>query len=193
VLMQPELSTSRLLRRPFHISDAAEVQRLAGAREVAATTAGIPHPYPDGAAEIWFKTQEEERQEGTALVYAVCLKSSGVLLGAIGLKIDRESRHAEMGYWIGVPYWGHGYCTEAAEALLQQAFHGLELERVFARHFKLNPASGRVMEKLGMRCEGCLRRHYFKWGDYIDLVIYGILRSEWIERRQQAGNKRESL
>jgi len=191
--MQPELSTSRLLLRPFRLSDAAEVQRLAGSREVAATTALIPHPYPDGAAESWFKTQEEERQAGTSLVYAICLKSSGALLGAISIKIDRESRHAEMGYWIGVPYWGHGYCTEAAEALLEHAFHGLELERVFAHHFKTNPASGRVMEKLGMSCEGCLRRHFFKWGDYIDLMIYGILRSEWIARTQQEGNKRESL
>lgn len=191
--MQPELSTSRLLLRPFHLSDAAEVQRLAGAREIAATTAGIPHPYPDGAAEAWFKIQEEERQAGTSLVYAICLKSSGALLGAIGVKIDRESNHAEMGYWIGVPYWSHGYCTEAAAALLLHAFHGLALERVYARHFKINPASGRVMEKLGMIREGCLRRHYFKWGDYIDLVIYGILRSEWIERNQPVGTDREFL
>jgi [ribosomal protein S5]-alanine N-acetyltransferase len=84
-----------------------------------------------------------------------------------------------MGYWIGVPYWGRGYCTEAAGALLAHAFGPLGLHRVHATHLTRNPASGRVMQKLGMRHEGRMREHFLKWGVFEDVERYGILDREW--------------
>jgi len=91
------------------------------------------------------------------------------------LRIELEHRRAELGYWIGRPWWGNGFATEAARAVVGQAFAGLGLARVFAHHFVSNPASGRVMQKIGMRQEGVLRRHVIKWGRCEDLVVYGIL------------------
>ena len=176
---QPLLDTERLLLRPFELDDAATVQRLAGAREVADTTLNIPHPYRDGAAEAWILTHKPMYRAGALATYAVTLRESNELIGAVGLRIDLVHNNAELGYWIGQHYWGCGYCTEAARAVLVFGFYVLQLNRVHAAHLSRNPASGRVMQKLGMKHEGCLRRHMRKWEQYENIEKYGILREEF--------------
>jgi ribosomal-protein-alanine N-acetyltransferase len=172
---RPTLQTERLILRPFELSDAADVQRLAGERAIADTTAVIPHPYEIHAAVEWIATHEQRFDANKNLDLAITLRSTDDLVGAIGLSIGKVSDRAEMGYWIAVPYWRQGYCTEAARALLRFAFTDLELNRVYAQYFARNPASGRIMEKLGMKREGFLRQHFKKWGRYEDIVLYGIL------------------
>ncbi len=179
MLNQPILHTTRLTLRPFTLADAADVQRLAGAREVASTTATIPHPYEDGMAETWISTHPNTLTDGTGITYAITLTEPGELCGAIGLSIKSEHQRAEMGYWIGVPYWGRGYCTEAASALRDYGFRALGLHRIRAVHLARNPASGRVMRKIGMRHEGTLREHELKWGVFETVECYAILRNEW--------------
>jgi [ribosomal protein S5]-alanine N-acetyltransferase len=176
---QPVLHTARLTLRPFVLADGPDVQRLAGAREIADTTLLIPHPYPDGAAEQWIATHPERFAAGKVVTYAITLTASGELCGATGLGINREHQHAELGYWIGVPYWNQGYTTEAAAALLNYGFSELNLHRIFSLHFARNPASGRVMQKIGMRYEGTLLQHWLVRQRYEDLVHYGLLRSDW--------------
>jgi ribosomal-protein-alanine N-acetyltransferase len=176
----PLLTTERLTLRAFALRDAPEVQRLAGAREVAATTARLPHPYPDGAAEVWILSQRGAWERGEELVLAIVRREDDALLGAIGLTLAGADRRAELGYWIGVPYWGRGYATEAARALLDYGFRVLALERIHAHHMTCNPASGRVLHKAGMAHEGRLRRHLMKWGRLEDLELYGILRDEYL-------------
>lgn len=100
----------------------------------------------------------------------------------MGLILDSENNCAELGYWIGKPYWGRGYCTEAARAIVRYGFDDLHLHRIHSSHFASNPASGRVMQKIGMTREGCLRQHIRKWGQWEDVVLYGILRSQWQSR-----------
>ena len=173
------LTTRRLLLRPSVPADAAAIQRLAGAREVAATTLNIPHPYPDGAAEAWIERQARGWAEGNEAGFVIVERASGELVGGIGLRISPNHRRAEMGYWIAVPYWNRGYCTEAAGAVLRWAFQDLSLHRVHASHFRNNPASGRVMEKIGMRHEGRRREHILKWGVFLDREDYAILAEEW--------------
>jgi RimJ/RimL family protein N-acetyltransferase len=176
---QPVLETERLLLRPFAPADAPTVERLAGDRLVADTTLAIPHPYPAGAAAEWFATHHPNWDEGKAAQCAITDRTTGDVLGAIGLVINRPHDHAEMGYWVGVPYWNRGYCTEAAGALLTLAFGELGLHRVFAHHLVRNPASGRVMQKLGMRFEGINRHAIKKWDVFEDIACYGILADEW--------------
>jgi RimJ/RimL family protein N-acetyltransferase len=179
MVLQPTLETRRLRLRPFAAGDASTVQLLAGAREIAATTMNVPFPYEDGIAEAWISSHAEMWSHGTGMICAVDSKDEVRLVGAAGLRIEMAQRRAELGYWIGLRWWGRGYATEAAFALVAYAFDRLELQRVFARHFASNPASGRVLEKLGMRREGVLRRHVIKWGRFEDIVMYGVLADEF--------------
>lgn len=176
--IQPILSTSRLVLRPFTLSDAPAVQRLAGEREVAATTRLIPHPYPDGLAETWISGLSERFSKGENASFAIAL-ADGPLIGSIGLLLSAADNHGEMGYWVGKPYWNLGYCTEAARAMIEYGFGELKLSRIYANYLAINPASGRVLQKLGMQPEGLLRKHRLKGGEYIDLVVCGLLREEY--------------
>ena len=176
---RPTLLTTRLVLRPFAPQDAPRVQQLAGAAEIASTTLNIPHPYQDGMAEAWIATHPPQFQEGKQVTWAVTLRETGELVGAMGLALNPEHRKGELGYWIGVPYWGQGYCTEAAHAVVAYGFWKLGLNRILARHFARNPASGRVMQKIGMKQEGLLRQDVVKWGAYEDMVCYGLLRDEY--------------
>jgi len=179
---QPTLTTGRLSLRPFQIDDAPELQRLAGAREVAEGTLTIPHPYPDGLATEFIAGRADYFASGEGAAWAITRREDGRLLGGIGLHFYERHARAEIGYWLGVPYWGRGYATEAAAAVLEYGFRQRGLHRIYASHFTYNPASGRVMQKLGMRLEGTLREHVLRMGKPLDLVYYGILRPEWEAR-----------
>lgn len=174
---QPTLTTERLVLRPFTPDDGDRVQALAGAREVALGTLTIPHPYPDGAAQEWIATHAPKWAAGTLAAFAIVLPEEGVI-GAIGLEIVREHRRAELGYWMGVPWWGRGLATEAARGVIRFGFEVLELDRIHAGHYTRNPASGRVLEKAGMVREGVLRAHIVKWGKPEDVAVYAVLRAE---------------
>lgn len=177
----PELRTRRLHLRAFQLSDAERVQRLAGEKEIAATTTNIPHPYEDGMAETWIAGHEESLANREGVVFAIDLVAPDLvgLVGAVGLVLGLPDRRAELGYWIGRPYWGRGIATEAATAVLRYGFAELGLTRIHAHHFAGNPASGRVLEKIGMSFEGRLRKHVLKWGRYEDLLMFGILKEEF--------------
>lgn len=176
---RPTLETPRLILRPFALADAPDVQRLANDRDIASTTMNIPHPYEDGMAEAWIAMQDARFALGELVVFAIVARATRTLLGSIGLTIQTEHERAELGYWMGKPFWGGGYCTEAAAAVVGYAFGTLELNRVYAHHLTRNPASGRVMQKIGMHHEGRLRQHVKKWGVLEDLETYSILRDEW--------------
>lgn len=177
----PTLETERLRLRPYGLNDAAELQRLAGDWAIADGTLVIPHPYPDGLAEEWISKHQDEFVKKKGVVFAVARKSDDSLLGSISLGGMAQGHQAELGYWIGTPYWNEGFCTEAGQALLRYAFSELGLVRVHACHISRNPASGRVMQKLGMRHEGCRRQHVMKWERCEDLELYGILKQDWEE------------
>lgn len=179
--VQPTLHTERLTLRALTLVDAADVQRLAGERDIADMTLRVPHPYEDGMAEEWIRSSHVEFERGIGATFAITLRTEGRLIGAIGLGIQDACETAELGYWVGKPYWNRGYCTEAARAILGYGFQEFCLNRIYACHFKRNPASGRVMQKIGMRYE----REYPKaskecCGVFEDLVLYGILKGDFV-------------
>lgn len=175
----PQFETTRLCVRPFRISDGSDVERLAGAPEVAATTLHIPHPYPAGLGAKWIATHGEQFAKQEMATWAIELRSSGELVGAFSARLHQTDRRSELGYWIGVPFWGHGYTAEAGIVIRDYLFHEWGLQRIYAQHFVGNPASGRVMQKLGMQYEGCLRQHIRKGSQFYDIAIYGMVRTEW--------------
>lgn len=175
----PPLLTERLLLRSLTLEDAPDVQRLAGDRDVASTVLNIPHPYEDGMAEDWIRSCYDKFKKDEGLHFAIILKTDSTLIGVIGLELEQENERAELGYWIGKPYWNHGYATEAARAVVAYSFEVLKLNRIYAYHFTRNPASGRVLEKVRMRYEGCRRQHTKKWDNFEDSIGYGILKSDY--------------
>lgn len=177
----PTLRTERLILRQFLPSDAGDLQRLAGAKEVAAGTF-LPHPYEDGVAERWIAGLQQDYDSGKAVHFAVVLAIDRALLGSIGLDIAAAHRHARIGYWLGVPYWNRGYGTEAVRAVLGYGFTALQLHRIYGPHFAGNAASGRVLQKAGMTYEGRLRGHYLRLGRFVDVELYGILEAEFTAR-----------
>jgi RimJ/RimL family protein N-acetyltransferase len=152
---------------------------LIGAREVAATTLRIPHPYTEEIARDFIAIAERDQANGTCVRCVITLKQTGALCGGIGLQIEADHRRAELGYWIGVPYWGNGYATEAAMAMVKYGFESLGLQRIFASYVPRNVASGNVLRKIGMPHEGYLRAHILKWGEFLDLEMYGMLAADW--------------
>ena len=175
----PTLRTARLLLGTFAPEDASELQRLAGAREIADTTVSIPHPYDLDHALAWIGQQRREAVRGRATNFAIRLRSDGPLIGSAGLRdIDPEHMQAELGFWIGREWWGHGYAREAAAAVIRFGFESLKLNRICAHHMARNPAAGKVLTALGMQQEGVLRQRVRKWGVYEDVVLYAIVRDD---------------
>jgi len=172
VAAQPTLATRRLVLRPFRGEDAAEVTRLAGDRAVADTTLNIPHPYEAGMAEAWIATHRLLFEQRAQATFAVT--RDGVLVGACGLLSDPDGRGAELGYWLGRPWWGRGYATEAAGAVVAWAFDALDVARVYAHCMVRNPASRRVLEKLGMRPVAYLPGYLEKWGVAEDVELFAV-------------------
>jgi len=160
----PTLQTERLILRPYSEADIPELLPLIGRREVAATTLRIAHPYTEKDARSFLELTKDPDK----IWLAITLRGNGRQIGGIGLRIEQDQLRAELGYWLGVPYWGKGYATEAARELMRHGFEELGLHRIFASHFKHNPASGRVLKKLGMLYEGCQREHIRKWDQFVD-------------------------
>jgi ribosomal-protein-alanine N-acetyltransferase len=175
---QPTLTTERLILRPFELSDASTVKRLAGDWAVADTTERIPHPYKDGMAEAWIAGHPQRFIERKECTFAIVLKDNQQVIGAVGLTLSMAHSRGELGYWVGREFWNRGYCTEAARAVVEYGFSVLGLHRIQARHFTRNPASGRVMAKLGMTHEGHLRQHTRKWDVFEDVEVYAVLRGD---------------
>jgi ribosomal-protein-alanine N-acetyltransferase len=172
--MQPILVSQRLRLRPYASSDASEVQRLAGERRVAEPTGAIPHPYPDGAAQAWISGHEELFASGRGVCYAIALATTSELLGTVSL-LDVSAAHlrAEVGYWVGLEHWGHGYCTEALSTLMAFAENHFKTSRFIGRCLAGNLASARVLERCGFLPEGRQVGHVRRHGGYDDMLLFG--------------------
>ncbi|WDE11463.1 GNAT family N-acetyltransferase [Thalassomonas haliotis] len=170
------LKTPRLILRPFLAADADQVQLLAGDKRVAETTLHIPHPYLDDMAGQWISGHPEHWQNKTAVIYAVTDKVTGHLMGTMSL-VDIQGDEAELGYWLGIDYWRHGYATEAAKALADFAFSSLGIKKLTADHLLDNPASGKVMEKIGMSYQHNIQK-LDRYGRLADVKVYHLFKAQ---------------
>ena len=147
------LESERLILRPPEWSDVPAMLPLIGEWEVARNLGTVPHPYTEDDAREFFARLESRRGEGKDFTFAVTQKSDGAYLGACGVH-PRDNGETELGYWLGKPHWGMGFATEAARAVARFAFAELALEALVAGWFFDNPASGRVLDKLGFVASG---------------------------------------
>ena len=170
------LKGERCTLRPWRTSDAAAVVRHANNVNVARHLRDrFPHPYETAHGAAFLKTVAQRPIE---TLWAIALDGSAI--GGIGLELghDVERVSAEIGYWLGRPFWGRGLATAALRAVTDFAFAEFELTRIFALPFESNAGSIRVLEKAGYRREATLRQSAIKDGKVLDQWLYAILRDE---------------
>lgn len=183
----PVFETERLILRGLELADAPRLQLLAGDYDVARWTENIPHPYPDGLAEDFIKRTQAQAEVEPLETYTwgIVSKAEKLVIGGIGLMTNRKHQRAEIGYWVGKPYWRQGYTTEASQKVIQFGFERLGLNRIYAMCVAQNVGSSGVMKKLGMVYEGTKRQHAHRDGQIYDYEFYAILRDEYEQRKTQ--------
>jgi len=158
--------------RPAAIADAARVSLLAGDFDVACMTGTIPHPYSEQMAAEWI-AGALEGEEGVVFM----IDQGERLIGCTGYRA-MAADYAELGYWIGKPYWGQGYATEAVGALIAHAFDADGFDHLMASHFTDNPASAVILRKLGFVAHGEELRDCAARGATTDCLTYRLDRAQ---------------
>ena len=172
-----ELQTERLVLRPFQPSDVGFLFDRATAPGFGRFV-NLPEPYTEADA-FRFVARHLERAWGTAPAFVATLDGQPVGDVTTGMYVEGA---VELGWGVHPASWGRGFATEAARAVMRWLFDGRGVDRVFARCNAENAASWRVMEKLGMQREACLRQHRLLRGQRYDELIYGILRDEFLSQ-----------
>lgn len=155
-----ELQTERLTLRLPGEADAASIERLIGDWEVAQMLGRVPYPYPVGGALDWIAELRPKVAAGEALNLVLVEKArpEAGAMGSVGLDTREGWEQLELGYWLGKPYWGRGYMTEAAKALVDHGFGAMSLDSIGSGHLPENLASRKVLTKLGFRDVGTEQR-----------------------------------
>lgn len=161
--MRDTIETKRLVLRQTEQRDAPAFSKLVSDFDIARMTGSIAYPYPELSAEFKIMTFHAAKRRGLAHPYAITLKGEDTLIGVTDLFKRAEDSLWEIGYWIGRPFWGQGFMTEACAALLTEADETLGSEDRVAGVFTDNPGSIRVLEKLGFKRYG-EPEHYFSMG-----------------------------
>ena len=134
----------------------------------------FPHPYTESDADTYLESVADQYPETD---FAIATPDE--VIGGISLKLkeDVSRKSAELGYWLGEPFWGQGIATAAVGAIVEYGFSHFDIVRIWAEVFEWNPASIRVLEKAGFQLEGRLRKSVYKDGKIIDKYIYAIVKA----------------
>jgi 8-oxo-dGTP diphosphatase len=143
------LHTQRLVLRPLLPADAAEFHRLINDWDICRTLPDAPFPYPAQLATDWIEAAAADRAAGKAHQFAIVQKSTGALIGCAGLRLSRDQKSAELGYWLGRRHWGEGFCSEAAARLTSWGFSELLVAKITATVSADNPASIAILRRAG--------------------------------------------
>lgn len=179
------LETPRLILRPFVMEDAAAMYKnWATDPEVTKYLTWMPHTSVQESEEIigmWVKGYEKR----TTYQWAMEDRDTGEIIGCIGVVgINDGFLSCEMGYCMSRYYWGRGLMPEALKTILDHLFGVVGMERIHAKHHVLNPSSGKVMQKVGMTCEGTLRHGMRMKGEFCDVALYAIIKSDWKQQKK---------
>jgi RimJ/RimL family protein N-acetyltransferase len=186
------LETPRLWLRWPRQQDAAAMLRLAGERSVAEMTGTIPHPYPPGEAEAKIFQMRKDNATGQGWRLALAPKNRPAdLIGIVG--VNARGTSAELGYWLGLPFHGRGLMTEAVGAVIDALVAYADFDSFEAAARVINPASARVLAKLGFAPEGSAMRPSPARGGPVPVDCFRLTRAAWEERagrapRGQAGH-----
>lgn len=175
----PVLETEDLVLRRPRLGDARDMYAYASDPEVARYVLWEPHTSVSDT-RAFIRELRRRIRSGYPSSWAITRRSDGRVIGTIGFMwYSAENSSAELGYSLSRECWNHGYATQALRAVVDAAFRSLPVNRLEAQHDVRNPASGRVMEKCGLRQEGVLRSRIRNKGEYVDVALWAILRSDW--------------
>jgi [ribosomal protein S5]-alanine N-acetyltransferase len=167
--------------RSWHTGDAAALLKYANNPRVWINLRdSFPYPYTEADARAWLAAAVLQIPET-----AFAIASPDEVIGGISIQpqYDVYRKSAEIGYWLGEPFWGKGIATLAVRALTAHAFTRLDLVRLYASVFAWNPASARVLEKAGYHLEGKMREAVYKNGKVTDQLLYGMTKTDFLTRR----------
>ena len=175
----PQISTPRLLMRALENHQAETLCTLANGPKIADNTASIPSPYTLETAQDFIEGMQAKFRSDGLLSLGVHVRDTGELIGIASLRINAKHHYGHLGGWAAANARNLGYATEAATALMDYGFAELGLHRVGSQCFSRNKESARVMEKIGLQYEGCMRGAFLKNGVHEDLLVFATVREEW--------------
>ncbi len=173
-----QLVTERLILRDFEAVSAEQWQLLMNDEQVALTTLSLSYPTTLKDASAWRMQQIKKVKNGEMLRWAVYLKEGKHVIGSFKLSLNQKFESAEIGYWLGKQYWGNGFASEATNKVISYAFNQLELNRLEAYAMTGNASSEKILLNHGFKQEGLHRQLIKRWGEFIDVKSYALLREE---------------
>ena len=174
--MQSMLESKRIRIRKLQLADAPSIYRGIRHKAVARWMPTVPHPYPKNAAAAFILRSRREWKAGKAYHFGIAFRETDEVIGGIGLNnVERKSRGAELGYWLGQRWWGRGIAAEAVRLALSFGFNQLKLHRVWARVIEGNKRSVRILEKAGFRYQGTLRESVRKGKAWCHELRFSLL------------------
>ncbi len=177
---QFEMRTDRLIIREYRRTDIDDFLRVVRQPEIYDTTCGIPRNYTRQKAVEWFRYIKSSCRQMKSYEFGMFLKNGGAYIGNVGLiNVSMTHNHADISYYIDTAMRGQGLTTEAAKEMLRLGFGYFGFEKISGLCMSINPASRRIMEKIGMKFEGTMRSEILKDGIYYDIDRLSILRSEY--------------
>ncbi len=177
--MELTIEGKRIRLRKLKKSDAPSIAQHARDREISRYTF-IPHPYKLEDAQSFIRKTHQNFRRKLSYDFGIEFKEAGQIIGMISLmNVNKRSRNAEVGYWLGKKYWRRGLTEEALRLVLDFGFRKLRLMRIHAPVMQPNRASAKLLEKCGFQLEGRLRKCFFKNRRWMDELRYGILEEEF--------------
>lgn len=175
IFSMPTLETKRLILRRLTLHDAADIYAYSSDEEVARHVLWSAQRSVAEARDYCRWMMRRYRQDEPSS-WGIALKRTGRVVGTIGyMAYNEENATVEIGYSLARELWNQGYTTEALMRVIDYTFEAMDVNRIEAQHELTNPASGRVMEKCGMRREGVLRQRLYNKGKFVDVALYAIL------------------
>lgn len=163
-----------VMLREWQMDDLPSLVKNANSKKIAETLRNtFPHPYTkeDGEYFLYLCKSADPCKE---LFYAICVDDIAVGSISLSRKEDINCKAAELGYWVGEAYWGHGIATEAVKKFCEDAFEQMDIVRIYSECFETNYASRKVLERAGFQLEGHLKKSIFKNGILLDSYIYAL-------------------
>lgn len=169
-----KIETENLILRLLEFNDIYSITEILSNINVTKNLLEVPYPYTLEDAKSFVIYNLENFYSERFIIYMIADRETNEIYGSISMSFSQIHNRGEVGYYIGEEYWGRGIMTEALKAVIDFWFDK-GLKKIVGNHFEFNKASGKVMEKAGMKCEGSMKKHVKRNGKYYDLVYYGII------------------